>query len=203
MRRRPRFDPGHVIHGFTFMMRVLVVLFLAMVATMVNPGKRDQSLSPSAGDMTIEAHWPDTINVDVDLWVRGPHDRRGVGYSHTSDRQFSLVRDDRGSLGDTTERNFEMCFARGLGAGTYVVNLHLYGLRQEPPPITVRVVAAVTTPTGRVELASRDVYLTRDGEETTAFSFELDSAGVLVPGSVSEVYIPLRAETPNSDTESQ
>ncbi len=192
MRRRPKVDVGTTIHDFSFLMKVLMVLFLVIVITMINPAKEEKTSSPVAGDIAVEAHWADDANVDVDLWVRGPQDVMAVGYSRRSDQQFSYVRDDVGTRNDPTGANYEFSFSRGRAPGLYVINLHLYSSAGHPKPIRVRVVATAILDGTRTVLAHRDVDLLEDGEEQTVFSFELDAAGNIMPESMSQDLIPLR-----------
>jgi len=69
--------------------------------------------------------------------------------------------------------------------------VHLYSLRGNSP-VLVRVAAALTGPQGRQEIAARVVKLSFDSEEVTAFTFELDAKGVLVPNSIRTNQVFLR-----------
>ena len=77
------------------------------------------------GNVMIEARWPDAVDADVDLWVQAPGDVP-VGYSNKGGAIFNLLRDDLGTRADATGLNYEISFARGLPAGEYTANLHLY-----------------------------------------------------------------------------
>lgn len=196
MRRKLKLNTHTTFEGVTFLLRVMMTLFLALVVTMVNPTKKDDA-DPGGvvmGGITVEAHWPDGSTADVDLWVRGPKDGAAVGYSRRSDKQFSYLRDDVGRNNDSTPLNFEFSAARGIFPGIYVVNLHLYTPVGDGEPLPVTAIASITRPgQGRLELATAVVSLTEVGQETTAFSFELDKDGALVPGSVAHNFIPLRS----------
>ena len=73
----------------------------------------------------IEARWPDGVDADVDLWVQAPGDVP-VGYSNKGGAIFNLLRDDLGQRADATGMNYEVSYARGMPAGEYTANLHLY-----------------------------------------------------------------------------
>lgn len=193
MRRRTKSSAGTVLHDFSFLMKVFMVLVLCIIMTLINPNKPAEPSTPSAGDIAVEAHWPDGLDVDVDLWVQGPEDSAPVGYSRRADKQFSYVRDDIGLARDSTQRNYEFSFSRGVAPGRYVINVHLYSGRSQPLPVPVRVVVTMTVGGEKVEVASREVLLEEVGQEQTAFSFELDALGRVIPGSVSTAYIRMRS----------
>lgn len=192
MRRRPKFNISTTIHDYSFLMVVFFGLLCAILITLINPTKADKD-SPTSGDMMVEAHWVDGLDVDVDLWVRGPQDASAVGYSNRAGKQCSYLRDDVGMRNDLAPRNFEIVACRGLVSGRYIVNIHLYNARETSPPIDVEVVVSLTPQAGpRVEIARHSIQLQEDGHEATAVTFILDEAGAVVPGSVQTGFIPLR-----------
>ena len=77
------------------------------------------------GNVMVEARWPDGVDADVDLWVQAPGDVP-VGYSNKGGAIFNLPRDDLGQRADATGINYEVSYARGMPAGEYTANLHLY-----------------------------------------------------------------------------
>lgn len=149
------------------------------------------------GNVMIEARWPDGSDADVDLWVQAPGDVP-VGYSNKGGAIFNLLRDDLGQRADATGINYEVSYARGLPAGEYVANLHLYR-NEAKGRVPVTVVASVKTSSqdaARQILATK-IELTREGQELTVFRFRLDAAGALVPGSVSSLQKSLRTWQPS------
>ena len=90
----------------------------------------------------IEARWPDQLDTDVDLWVQVPGDVP-VGYSNKGGADFNLLRDDLGELADATRMNYEVSYSRGMPAGEYTVNLHLYRNSSHAARVPVTVVASV------------------------------------------------------------
>ncbi len=174
----------------------LVLALLGLVVLMLpwlNPPTRSDS-TPPPGNVFVEMRWPDGLQADVDLWVRGPGDEP-VGYSRKSGYVFDLLRDDLGSTGDPTDLNFEFAFSRGTPAGEYVVNVHMYNPKSESFPIVVQVTVGLRSADGASvrEIASRTIELWSDGQEETVVRFRLDGTGRLVPGSVNHVFMPLRA----------
>ncbi|MFQ5565234.1 MAG: hypothetical protein ACE5EU_02625 [Paracoccaceae bacterium] len=168
------------------------VTIVVLLLPHLNPPQAQTSAKP-AGNVVVEARWAEGLRSDVDLWVRGPGDRP-VGYSRKSGAVFDLLRDDLGASRNLTDFNYEFAFSRGAPAGEYVVNLHLYGAKGEPLPITVSVVISLRDPdTGRLsEIAAREVDLARQGEEITVLRFRLGENGVLLPGSLNRLPKPLR-----------
>jgi hypothetical protein len=162
---------------------------------------RAKTASESAappGNVMIEARWPDNLDTDVDLWVQAPGDVP-VGYSNKGGAVFNLLRDDLGEIANATRMNYEVSYARGLPAGEYTVNLHLYRNSTHAGRVPVTVVASVKRSpqeSSRQILAST-VELTREGQELTVFRFRLDGSGDLVAGSVSTLQRPLREWQPS------
>ena len=150
------------------------------------------------GNVMVEARWPDQLDTDVDLWVQAPGDVP-VGYSNKGGAVFNLLRDDLGELADATRMNYEVSYARGMPAGEYTVNVHLYRNTSQATRVPVTVVASVKKSaheSSRQILAST-VELKREGQELTVFRFRLDAAGDLVAGSVSTLQRPLRDWQPS------
>lgn len=171
-----------------------IVIVLALLAHLNPPGKQDEAEAPPPGQLTVEARWPDEVNADVDLWVQAPGDMP-VGYSNKGGKIFNLLRDDLGRHMDLMEINFETSYTRGLPAGEYTVNLHLYRnpSASYPVPVSVRVSAKPDPKVAAKELLFSKVELRREGEEKTVFRFQIDKKGALVKGSVNSIFRPLRA----------
>lgn len=174
---------------------LLAAAFLAVVILLlpfINPPVEDTKGTIPPGNIIITADWPDGWATDVDLWVRAPGELP-VGYSNKDGPTFNLLRDDRGSTGDITDSNREQAVARGVPAGQYTVNLHLYANAQGVLPVPVSVEITVVRPDGTVDTIYRQrVELTRPGHELTVARFHLDKRGVMDPASLNAVQVPLR-----------
>jgi hypothetical protein len=172
--------------------------FVAMVILLLphlNPrGEDAQASTEPPGNVIVEVRWPDELDTDVDLWVEAPGDVP-VGYSNKGGVIFNLLRDDLGERADATGINYEISYARGIVAGEYTVNVHLYRNAAGSLPIPVTVVTSVKkSPGGRAkQLLASEVELVREGEELTVYRFKLSEAGDLVPGSVHHLQRNLRA----------
>jgi hypothetical protein len=172
--------------------------FVAMVILLLPhlnpPGKVAEEITQPPGNVIIEVRWPDDLDTDVDLWVEAPGDVP-VGYSNKGGVIFNLLRDDLGKRADATGMNYEVSYSRGIAAGEYTVNVHLYRNAANVYPIPVTVVTSVKKSpkeSARQLLASK-IELMREGEELTVYRFRLSEEGDLVPGSVHSLQRNLRA----------
>jgi hypothetical protein len=89
----------------------------------------------------------------------------------------------------------EVSYSRGIPAGEYTVNVHLYRNTANIFPIPVSVVTSVkksARDAARQLLASK-IDLAREGDEVTVDRFELSREGGLIPGSVHSLQRNLRS----------
>jgi hypothetical protein len=190
---------GDQSHDTVF--RDVIFLALAGFVTVVllllphlHPPKEAEAAIRSPGNVIVEIRWPDEIDADIDLWVQAPGDTP-VGYSNKGGTIFNLLRDDLGRRGDTTELNYEISYSRGVPAGEYTVNVHLYrnsgGYVSIPVTISVSVKAKSNESARRV--LATELLLENEGEERTAFRFSLDDKGRLMRDSVHDLPKPLRS----------
>lgn len=163
------------------------IAFYVLVAQL-NAKAEDQGKPP--GTVAVEIEWPDALDADVDLWVLAPGAlERPVGYSNRSSVVFDLLRDDLGHYNDPMTANYETAYSRGVPAGEYVVNVHLFGLRGATgAPVPVRVLVTVRTPTGQSVVGVRNVVLDRIGREITVMRFRLNDRGLVT--DVSDPPLP-------------
>ncbi|MGZ0189865.1 MAG: hypothetical protein ACKVH0_17985 [Alphaproteobacteria bacterium] len=181
-------DAGGTV--FRDVVMLALIGFMAMVVMMLphlNPPKTEQEADHRApGNLIIELHWPHDMRVDVDLWVKAPGDYP-VGFWNQVGRVFSLLRDDLGGEGDATERNYEVVYSRGVPAGHYVVNVHMYGSLPKGLVVPVTVVTSVkkSVDASAKQILTRTLELTRHGQERTVYQFTLDSEAALDDASVT------------------
>lgn len=174
---------------------VLFLIAVILMLPLLNPPTQEEKADPP-GNLIISIVWPQG-STDVDLWVFGPTEVRPVGYSNKAGKFFNLLRDDLGTSGDTTPINYENAYTRGVIAGDYTVNLHLYATAQMPP-IVVDVEIAIVTGDERQlrKLATTRIKLTERGQEKTALRFHLTADGKIQGGSMNAVFKPLRSAKP-------
>ncbi|MEJ2175531.1 MAG: hypothetical protein P8Y76_11660 [bacterium] len=173
---------------FRDVLMLTLIGFVAMVIMLLPhlSEKRDEDRDTHApGNVVVEIHWPNDLAVDVDLWVQAPRDVP-VGFWNQGSRFFNLLRDDLGLDNDVTQRNYEVSYSRGIPAGEYTVNVHMYGNVPLGVRVPVIVVVSVKPKYGEMrQLLETRIELTRRNQEETAFRFQLKEDGELVPGSVT------------------
>ncbi len=169
------------------------VTIVLLLLPHVNPRATAEEGDKNPGNVVIELRWPDGLDVDVDLWVEAPGDVP-VGYSNKGGAVFNLLRDDLGLSGDMTGLNYEFSYSRGIPAGEYTVNVHLYRNRVNTYPVPVTVAASVKAgvDTSARQIVASRVELDHEGQEITAFRFTLDEKGKLSGGSVHDMPRALR-----------
>jgi hypothetical protein len=143
------------------------------------------------GNVIVEMHWPTDLPYDVDLWVQAPG-QQPVGFWNQGGRVFNLLRDDLGGEGDATKENYEISYSRGISAGEYVVNVHMYGHLPSGVTIPVTIVVSVRQKFDSTrQILKTVVQLYKRNQEETAYSFRLTKEGDLIDGSVSTLRHPL------------
>ncbi len=172
--------------------------FISMVILLipfVNPPTEEEKNSEPPGNVIVELFWDDTRDVDIDLWVQAPNDIP-VGYSNKGGFYFNLLRDDLGKYKDNTPVNYEVSYSRGIVAGEYFVNLHLYREDKSPfNPIDAEILVSVIHPETkeRKQILKSIKNLTIVGTELTVFRFYLDENGVLNEKSINNSFKKLRS----------
>ena len=173
---------------FRDVLMLALIGFVAMVIMLLPhlSRKHDEAMASQVpGNVVVELHWPDDLPVDVDLWVKAPGDVP-VGFWNQGGHYFNLLRDDLGLEGDATGRNYEVSYSRGIPAGEYIVNVHMYGPVPKGVRVPARVVVSVKPKYGELrQILETTIELTHKGQEETAFRFQLTADGELVPGSVN------------------
>ena len=171
--------------------------FMAAVLLLLphlNPPTKEDNDRTNPGNLIVEIRWPDEFDADVDLWVQALSNRP-VGYSNKGGDIFNLLRDDLGLDGDFSHLNYEVSYSRGVPSGPYTINLHLYRNKAKRYPVPVSVVVSLkrNPNDSSKEILTKKLNLGREGEELTAFRFELDDRANVVPGSVHDLPKPLRS----------
>lgn len=177
--------------GTVFRDVILLALvgFVAMVILLlphITEAKKETDETSVPGNVVIEAHWPSNMPVDVDLWVQAPGEYP-VGFWNQGGPTFNLLRDDLGAEGDATKENYEITYSRGIIAGEYIVNVHMYGPMKGVTTVPVSIVVDVKKQFDTVlqQVLRTVIRLERRHQEETAFRFQLTRDGDLVVGSVN------------------
>ena len=171
-----------------------LVGFVAMVIMLLPYIKRSNEEAKdekAPGNVIVEIHWPSDMPYDVDLWVKAPGEPP-VGFWNQGGIVFNLLRDDLGDEGDATKENYEVSYSRGIPAGEYIVNVHMYGPLPSGVIIPVTVVVSTRQEYSHTrQLLKTVVRLDHRNQEETAFQFRLTSEGDVVKDSVSTLRHPL------------
>jgi len=175
-----------------------LVMMIAVIFLMikVETAKATAQAEPP-GNLMVNITWPEG-DTDVDLWVTGPGEPVPVGYSNKGGVLWNLLRDDLGNWPDATKFNYESAYTHGIVPGTYWINVMCFTCKVFPVPVDVE----ITLNTGKGEkdnktqtrvLLTTQVVLTKPGQERTAVSFKMDSAGNVDDASLNSIYRPLRS----------
>ncbi|MFQ6021428.1 MAG: hypothetical protein ACE5NW_01795 [Acidiferrobacterales bacterium] len=173
---------------FRDVLMLALVGFVAMVIMLLphlSKTKQESKDHRAPGNVVVEMHWPDALPVDVDLWVQAPGDVP-VGFFNQHSHFFSLLRDDLGLEEDPSGRNYEVSYSRGIPAGEYIANVHMYGPLPAGVTVPVTIVISVRQKYDDLrQILQTKVELRRRNQEETAFRFKLDERGELLSGSVT------------------
>jgi hypothetical protein len=188
-------DSDTVFRDVIFLALAGFIAIVLLLLPHLNPPAKAEEEAPSPGNVIVEIRWPDDVNTDVDLWVEAPGDVP-VGYSNKGGLVFNLLRDDLGLHADFSGLNYEVAYSRGIPAGDYTINLHLYRdlSGRLPVPVTVVVSVKASPDQAAKQILATKMTLKHEGEELTAFRFSLDEFGRLVRGSVHDLPRPLRSQ---------
>ncbi len=168
---------------------LILTAVIVIVLTQVNPkAKPTEENAKPPGAIAVSIAWP-AGNIDVDLWVSGPGEKKAVGYSNKAGVLFALLRDDLGVTNDSGPLNLENAFARDLPAGEYVINIHGFSIGAG----SVRVHVEVALGRESMQLLVNTDLDIRQKQERTIVRFTLDDQGRVVPGSVNQVFKALRS----------
>jgi len=178
------FDMVFLMLGMFLFITIILIHFIGEKAEL----EKDQN----QGNLIVQMFWPDTFSSDVDLWIQ-VNDNPPVGYSNLGGPIFNLLRDDLGEVHDTSGRNMEIAASRGLPDGEYIINVHLYTLRNNEKPIPVRVVVSLKKDRNSksLERFTTLVELSFRSQEHTAVRFIVEN-GEIIDDSATQEYFPIR-----------
>jgi hypothetical protein len=170
----------------------LLVVFVAVAVASRPPQVR------TYGTYAVVITWPKAAN-DVDLHLRDPAGAI-CNFLHLQVDQMQLEHDDLGTKGTNYgagKPNQERIVLRGTMTGEYVANVQMYYRGAGVGPVPV--VASLWDLRGddRV-LKTRTMYLSRTGDQKTAFRFTMNPSGSVAGYS----YVPVSLTQPTTSYES-
>jgi uncharacterized protein YfaP (DUF2135 family) len=140
----------------------------------------------------IEMTWTDDSPNDIDLWVANPNNQ--IAYFGTREIGGMTLDTDNLGIGNTyitdsagntvvNKTRREVASIRTPIAGTYTVNVLLYGNRNNKPE-TIRVRVFKLNP--YKDVIEKEVILETQMQETTIVQFDIDKDGKFLSKSESE-----------------
>lgn len=171
-----------------FLNALLGFVFLFLISwLLINPVAKNKTVD-AKGEFIITINWPEDSKDDVDLWIK--HGKlRPIYYGNKENTVIHLDRDDLGITNDkiiladgTTQLikiNREIATIRGISAGEYIVNIHMFSKRQAgAAPVEVEIIKV----NPYTMVFKKTINLFKDNQEITAIRFTVES-----DGSVSNV----------------
>jgi len=169
----------NILIGFAFLFIIAFIL--------INPITEEAHIKAKAEFMVI-MEWDDKSNYDIDLWMQDPLDTI-VGFPNKESGWLHLDKDDLGASNDTVTMrdgttktiylNREIMTVRGIAAGEYIVNIHLYSTKgKNTGPMPVHVSIMKINPYG--EVYSGVTTLNVNGQEETVQRFTVNNTGEVI-----------------------
>ena len=191
-------DSGTIFRDVTLLALAAFVAMVLMLLPFINPGAEaevDNTSISDPGNVIVELLWPPELDSDIDLWVKAPH-AVPVGFPNKGNEVVNLLRDDLGLQGDFTKLNYEVSYSRGVPVGEYAVNVHFYrnAANVVPIPVSIAVSVKPNAHESAKQLLATTINLVSEGQELTAFRFQLDEKGRVREGSVHNLPKPLRSD---------
>ncbi|MBI4117936.1 MAG: hypothetical protein HY455_00085 [Parcubacteria group bacterium] len=182
---------GVVLRDLPFAVAFVFIILFVFLVPFINPSQEEDVMIKMPGNIMIQIVWQDNVDVDVDLWARAPGDEV-IGYSNRAGQTFNLLRDDLGTLRDTTPYNYEVMFGRDMPNGTYTVNVHLYRNGSESLEVPVYVDVYISRGSKTVSIAKKSVVLSYLGDEITVVNFTIENE--ILIGQPNNEFTPLRSQ---------
>lgn len=186
--------------AITLFMVVAGVLFL-LLPIINDAAKKDAEAPSPQGNLIVELYWPDGQNIDVDLWVKGEADGTAVGYSNKGGPLFNLLRDDLGNTGDISGKNQEIAYSRGIPDGEYIINAHLFALKEGKVPVPITLIVSMKSDdnSSYKQLFKVTTELKEQGEERTIARFVMYDKE-FIKKSFNTIQEKIRAKLPSTES---
>jgi hypothetical protein len=117
-----------------------VVLFI-LAFMLINPITKKNDI-PVKAEVMVILEWEDSSEDDIDLWISGPGMQEPLSFQRKQSGMMHLDRDDLGASTDVAivdnitiklKYNREIATMRGILAGEYYINVHVYSKRDQQP----------------------------------------------------------------------
>lgn len=184
---------------FNLLLGFFYLFVLAFIQ--INQDQHETKQVESKAEFIVTVFWENERDDDVDTYVEDPQGRL-VCFRRREDGLMHLDRDDLGTDGDVIhtpsgetivfKENREIVTIRGIIAGEYVVNVHMYEKNsKDDTKVTIRL-EKVNPLISTIVIKER--VLVKKTDEKTAFRFVLDKEGNVI--EVNELEKKLTNATP-------
>ena len=169
-----------------FLTLVGFVFITAVSLLLIKPEQKSEGIKPKA-EYVITVTWDDANSNDVDTWMRDP----AGNVCYFRDKEIGLMHLDRDDLGEQNDKiympdgtvvefksNQEMMTIRGIIPGEYILNVHLFAVR-DPSPTKVRIRIEKLNPVHLI-VFQKEVILTAKWHEITVTRFTMNADGWII-----------------------
>jgi len=162
------------------------LLMLVAILYLLKTEDNNQKMRPPNVMYQVILTWDGKSEDDLDLWVEASSGHI-VSFNRREGGAGSLVSLDHDALGysrnnrihgdedgSVVNKNEEIVSFRGIFVGENTVNVHVYA-KVDDEPVTATITLIKIKPFE--EIVKKEIVLSADGEEKTAFRFITDGAG--------------------------
>ena len=193
-----RYDSNLSFNDVLFNALLGFVVLFVLALLLINPITKKSDI-PAKAEILIILEWHDDSPDDIDLWVQGPLMGAPISFQNKHSGFMHLDRDDLGRTSDVMmidgekviiRVNREVVSMRGIAAGDYYINIHVYNKNGASEPTKYTITLLDVNPYREVyvmqgELAARgDIVrlpgftLDDEGEVTDVWSSDRIIVGV-------------------------
>jgi len=165
-----------------------VVLFV-LALLLINPITKKSDI-PAKAEILITLEWDDESADDIDIWVQGPLMGAPISFQNKHSGFMHLDRDDLGRTSDfmwidgeriVIKINREVVSMRGIAAGDYYINIHVYNKASNSGPTKYTLTLLDVNP-------YREVYVMQGELEERGQIVRLPGFTLNAEGEVTDVW---------------
>jgi len=165
-----------------------VALFV-LVLFLINPISKQGDI-PTKAEIMLILDWDDVSYDDIDIWIIGPDMEAPLSFQQKTSGYMHLDRDDLGSTSDvikvngeevSIKLNREVVTMRGINAGDYFINVHIYSKSRNSDPVTFTVTLLDVNP-------YKEIYTFQRTAVKKGTIFKLPAFTVDDKGEITDVF---------------
>jgi hypothetical protein len=178
---------------FNVLLGFVVLFVLALL--LINPITKKSDI-PAKAEIMIIVEWDDESGDDIDTWVKGPLMGAPISFQNKHSGMMHLDRDDLGRSSDTMiidgekiviKVNREVVTMRGIVAGDYYINIHVYNKATGSDVTKYTVTLLDVNPYKEVYVVQGEI--TKRGDIVRLPGFTLNEEGEIVKMWTSDTII--------------